>query len=323
MKNTMFIHCGSHKTGTTAIQLLLTQNRDNFLNKGYLYPISGIPEGFPYGQHQIAWHLDKNQASSKTEESWQQLYLEVQNNKDKNIIISSEEFFLIENIEQISKIYYLFKDWFEFKIIFYLRPQHELIQSSYITLVVFFQETRNFDEFKQDESKNKHYLPIIDAWASVFGQENMIIRPYQKEKLKNNDVVADFLDLVEFKLDFDSYIETCGNINNSYPNYIVNLFLSLNKKKEKKLKEILLGVCYEIYKNYRSSNNFFSYQEIIESINYYQEENKAIAQKYLSKNSTNLFEQKIPESKYKQTYLDSLPLEKCWHNLIIDLCEAV
>lgn len=52
------VHCGLHKTGTTAVQNFLTANRGALLRNGVLYPRAGTPDGLT-GQHNLAWELGR------------------------------------------------------------------------------------------------------------------------------------------------------------------------------------------------------------------------------------------------------------------------
>jgi hypothetical protein len=52
----LLLHAGLHKTGTTALQAFLSDARDRFRDRGLLYPLSGIPDGY-HAQHNVAWQL--------------------------------------------------------------------------------------------------------------------------------------------------------------------------------------------------------------------------------------------------------------------------
>ena len=50
----MFVHCGLHKTGTTAIQTAFAEHRDRLRAHGVLYPSRGSHQ---VGHHNLAWEL--------------------------------------------------------------------------------------------------------------------------------------------------------------------------------------------------------------------------------------------------------------------------
>ena len=54
MATTVFLHCGLHKTGTSAIQQAFAQHRDRLAAHGVLYPATAPGE---VGHHDIAWRL--------------------------------------------------------------------------------------------------------------------------------------------------------------------------------------------------------------------------------------------------------------------------
>ncbi len=54
MRRTVYIHCGLHKTGTTAIQTALADGRDTLRAHGVLYPASGDEHA---GHHNLAWQI--------------------------------------------------------------------------------------------------------------------------------------------------------------------------------------------------------------------------------------------------------------------------
>jgi hypothetical protein len=52
----LYVHCGLHKTGTTALQDFLAAQAATLARAGVLYPRAGRP-GVAGGQHNIAWRL--------------------------------------------------------------------------------------------------------------------------------------------------------------------------------------------------------------------------------------------------------------------------
>lgn len=61
---TVYIHIGTPKTGTTFLQKLLLDNKDQFLTQGFLFPSYGIPKRpgvigstARYSQHNLVWAL--------------------------------------------------------------------------------------------------------------------------------------------------------------------------------------------------------------------------------------------------------------------------
>lgn len=53
-QRTVYVHCGLHKTGTSAIQATFDQHRQSLLAEGLLYPASGDAHT---GHHNLAWEI--------------------------------------------------------------------------------------------------------------------------------------------------------------------------------------------------------------------------------------------------------------------------
>lgn len=55
----VFLHIGLHKTGTTAIQTTLFNNRGSLAEKGYRVPVSGVPAVAPLGHDELAQQTER------------------------------------------------------------------------------------------------------------------------------------------------------------------------------------------------------------------------------------------------------------------------
>lgn len=54
---TCFVHIGTHKTGTTSLQVALNRHCTELDGQYYLYPRTGRPTMAPDGHHNIAWEI--------------------------------------------------------------------------------------------------------------------------------------------------------------------------------------------------------------------------------------------------------------------------
>lgn len=84
------VHCGLHKTGTTALQNFLTANRAVLRQNGVLYPTTGTPPGLT-GQHNIAWQLARDRRYRSAWGDLDALFREI-GAFDGRVLLSSEEF---------------------------------------------------------------------------------------------------------------------------------------------------------------------------------------------------------------------------------------
>ncbi|MFN6477362.1 hypothetical protein [Nostoc sp. DedQUE07] len=141
---TIYLHIGMPKTGTTCLQKALFNNRDKFLETGYLYPMSGIKHNAReivnrYCHNTLAHFLmgleDKDNTLSMS--IWEELKTEIDFINPKNVIISAEAFTSFEIFyqpETLAKIKDLLKEY-EIKVVIYLRKQDDFLEFSYCYMV--------------------------------------------------------------------------------------------------------------------------------------------------------------------------------------------
>jgi hypothetical protein len=87
----LFIHCGLHKTGTTALQTFLRDNTEPLRGAGILYPYAGRPDSYPRGQHNLAWQIARDRRFDKTWGDIEALAKEI-DDFGGDLLLSSEDF---------------------------------------------------------------------------------------------------------------------------------------------------------------------------------------------------------------------------------------
>lgn len=83
----MYIHCGLHKTGSTAVETSFAGGRDVLLRHGLLYPPSGR---FP-AHHNLAWELTCDPRFDRAGLCWKDLYPRIAAHGG-DVLISSADF---------------------------------------------------------------------------------------------------------------------------------------------------------------------------------------------------------------------------------------
>jgi len=197
MKINLLLHAGRHKSGTTSLQATLTKNITRMLDVGILYPKTGRTN---LAHHEFAILLNKkniNINKNKLQELMEKLLIEVESHSNiKTVLMSSEAF---QNVDPgVIKRYF---SSFEIKPIFFVRNKHDYLISSYSQKVHAKNYVGNVDEYWRETFSKLNYKKYFTNWHNEFGS-NLEINVYDREILKNNDIVADF---------FEKYI---GNINN-------------------------------------------------------------------------------------------------------------
>ena len=199
MDTTLYIHIGTPKTGTTAIQSFIHINRDKLKENGLLYP------GENENHHLVVQEISEaDKPFLDTNSEVYKVFTEIGANCGiyKKILLSSEGFYLKDDIliPKLIEALTFFKINVPIKIIIFFRPQQECYESSYqqqIKTIGSFKPIR-FNEFVKIklESGAKDYYDHINLWCSFFGKENLIVVPYEAKQF-GNKIFTDFKQILE------------------------------------------------------------------------------------------------------------------------------
>jgi ABC-type polysaccharide/polyol phosphate transport system ATPase subunit len=188
----IFIHIGTHKTGTTSIQSFLTENSDELMNSGVLYPLAGRVFG---GHHNIAWKLLGDDRFDIKNGKISDFLNEINSSNVKNVVISSEAFEYLskcpESIKKFDKV--LCSNGWDTEYIVFFRNNIDYMESLYHEL----NKNINFNLTKSSFIKqiketgycecNNHwyfefdYKRFIDIWTSAIGNK-ITVFDYDHEK---------------------------------------------------------------------------------------------------------------------------------------------
>jgi len=188
----VYIHIGTHKTGSTSIQQFLYANRDRLKEFEYDYPDVGIGQG---AHHRLSAQLVKQHNLSIFQKNdsdrdfeigkfprWLKLKNYIEASESPNFIISSEEFEWLTAPEAIPEL--LGK--YDYKIILNLRRQDAYLESLYQTFVKSSQRRmkitiRQWSDRVLSNLQYHNYLRLVERWADVFGKANMMVGVFEDE----------------------------------------------------------------------------------------------------------------------------------------------
>ncbi len=247
----IYLHIGTHKTGTTSIQRFLSQNRDNLLKEGSLFPYSGRSKPLS-GHHVLAWSiLGINGVTD--EQCWKKLFGEIQEVKPEKVILSAEGFGA-SNLEQIQRIKKYFSNQ-DVRVIVYFRNQFSYLLSDYKETIKAGKYSLSFKEYINKRVERCNYPKLIQLWIDIFGKENINIRLFDKAK-EEPGLISDFLQMVG--IDPSGFSEKNKiRINISPSDEIVLLLRNLNRAEEKLDHELFQKPFRVLRKTILGQNKFF------------------------------------------------------------------
>jgi len=272
------LHIGTMKTGSTAIQKLITVNRDLFEKQGWFYPEKVGNLGFNHAR--LAMSLQKNESDVLEE-----FKKELKESSLENTLLSFENFCLM-NEEQIEQLLSAFdpEDKSEVKIIVYLRRQDDQKES-------FLMQEVKEGRLAEFNLYNYHYEPVMDyysmieKWSKFIKKENIIIRPYGKQFLPNKySLYEDFFQHalnIDFNKIKDMLVIPQTDANPSLSavsGYVASFFDNIIKDE---VKLTFISQLLAIQNRYGKSKSYlFNREERKKILSLYDSSNKALIENY-------------------------------------------
>lgn len=189
-KKTLYLHVGMGKTGTTALQEFFWENRNILLkNFGIAYP--------EYGSVSCAHHLLSPHIPSFLAVDWKFLQPEewcpnlATNDADK--ILVSSELIAWASPEMISDFCAEIAKWFNVKVVIYLRRQDNLIMAGYNQQIKAGTQKRHINDVIEKQFERFDYAKKLQPWIDAWGEENIIVRPFERQQFFQGDIRYDFL----------------------------------------------------------------------------------------------------------------------------------
>lgn len=281
----LYIHIGTHKTGTTTLQKMLLTNKRYLSNCGLYYPTSCMHRA----HHNVPWEIANDPRWEKERGTLADLEKEIIINTYKIYLISSEDISRF-SLKQTKILYENFKKYNP-KIIVYIRNQFNYIVSSWSELIKNCKINISFDEYYEiclKETPNiLNYNFFLERWATIFGKENLIVKIFSKG---TKHLEESFLDI--FNIDFDMQkIEIGDRLNISLSFQTLNVIRTLNKytqnfgfsTRNNLRKEVIDMISHNYYKN----KNLVLPKDRIElkvrASNFFEESNKQVAKDYFGR----------------------------------------
>ncbi|HTU70583.1 MAG TPA: hypothetical protein VMF11_09715 [Candidatus Baltobacteraceae bacterium] len=202
---TCLVHIGTHKTGTTSLQVLVEQNRATLQEAGLLITRTARPSFAQTGNHQLGWDLLVHGESRDLP----LLTQELRASPVDAALVTSEDICLIYSrpatIQMLADA--IRAAGYAGKVVIYLRPQAPYAESMYVERIKhdyirplsgYIDRILQTGMYVPDGSPIQiefRYPRLLEPWVRVFGPENVIIRAYEAGQ-PNEFIFQDFLRLI-------------------------------------------------------------------------------------------------------------------------------
>ena len=315
---TLYLHIGTPKTGTTAIQNFLPLNGELLKKQGFCYPDFGYRYNgvnkyrnahFLVHRQSCSLESEKEIRKSEDERFFEGLdRIKELSNIYPNVILSDENiwngYINRENFWRILKDA-LVKRGLKLKVIVYLRRQDMVVESYYaqrvkVKIQMSFQDYLNsedIDYFKLD------YYSQLKEISQVIGKDNVIVRVYEKKQYEGNGntLISDFLKTLGLEL--DERYESPDIVENTSLHgkflevkRILNEFDCFKTRNNFAVRYLKIAQEEDEKSNGVSSSKFFTYEKRMDFLEKYREGNTAVAKEFMNRRDGVLFRNEIRKS---------------------------
>ena len=187
----LYLHIGTHKTGTTALQNFFAINQAPLKRKGIDYPDVDNLQKEVHRRLVLTFYPNNMtpycQTIPNVKDSLEEWRMVLDLAEEKKILISTEQFFtcppeIISKIREITASHHV-------KIICYIRRQDELEESWYNQSIKGFRSSNSLPMAMGEYDTQKHF----SDWENIFGPESILVRPYEKKHFYKGSLFSDFL----------------------------------------------------------------------------------------------------------------------------------
>ncbi|WP_116869797.1 glycosyltransferase family 2 protein [Vibrio splendidus] len=237
-KKTLFLHIGTHKTGTTTIQHSLRSNAEDLLEERILY----IEAGKLIKKLRFSAKMPESELASIREEVVEQAstYSAAQAYVMSWEGFSGDYINAYENSYNIAhNLHQALSPFFDIKIIVYLRDQASFIESIF-TQEVHAGSTTSFNDFKNTIDINKYYWSkLLNSYRSAFGDESVIVMKY--EKSESNNLIIGFSEIIgsSHLLNKKTLVNQNVGYNKGELEFAMKVNATLSDDERKKLRKLL------------------------------------------------------------------------------------
>jgi len=280
----LYIHVGTHKTGTTTIQHALRDTSRAIPEKDWTYS----------GTTPTSKEIMRAKQYDKT--LVQRLNIELQSlmqrarSADK-VILSTETLSGLptDGYRNSKVVYSMLRDattQYDVKIIIFLRRQDSFVESMY-TQMIHQGEALEFDRFltQYDSPDALDYSRMLNDFRACFGDQNLIVRSYHKSS--ETGLLIDFAEIIGSKSLRSS---KQGDKNPSYSRHALEIAKVCNRSLDQGRKlQLRRALQATMAKKRREPFSYFSADQRAGFLNRYEGSNRDVANRYFGGDLESLF----------------------------------
>lgn len=192
-KNDIVVHIGAPKTGSSALQYFLLQNRNELARHGYFYPSHDLDRNNVSGGHfDLCAQLVNNDMERAAEIL--STYLEDARAQGLTLLISSESlYFYPEQFKSLVGNYRV-------QVLGFFRDPLESIQSIHGQLIKRHYMSLTLEEYcnqvLETDDPNQYTGSLLLGWRALFGEDAVKVFPYDVELLRERRIEERFLKML-------------------------------------------------------------------------------------------------------------------------------
>lgn len=198
----LVLHLGTHKTGSTALQVFLRQQREVLRHQGLLYPQIGADDLAHLTMQKAVGTAHRQRDCRPLTAYLDKLKQQIVSSAATTVVMSSEHFFSMPHAWVETLIRGLEPLVASSTVVIYVRPQIELWNAIYnqkakaLKVLPTHAVWGTTDYLSPVRVRNMFYADYLDQFSRLIGRNNVVVRPYRRSLFFNGDIVHDFCGLL-------------------------------------------------------------------------------------------------------------------------------
>ncbi|OZV67577.1 hypothetical protein [Winogradskyella aurantia] len=277
MTTNVYVHIGTHKTGTTAVQQYLIKKTKTLLKSGFkyinLYHFEEAQKLMQYsGDNQTLLTNLKSFFNAQKEDNIHSYIICCE-------YLSGNPKTLYSNVSEIPKLLSQALIGFDrIKVFAVLRRQDQFIQSIYTQYVHQGEDIPLGDFLDPSRLDNLKWTGFLSKYEDEFGADNVVAIPYDIEAFKERSLLSSFSNFCGIDMFKDSELEV---LNSGYNDIAIKIAKSCNPLLNVSEKKILRSFLQKHFKK----NRYASYHLLNEEderflISYFKKDNSLLFKTY-------------------------------------------